>query len=304
MTELPPSESLPVLVSGANGFTGRFVCLELLRRGLPLVALLRPGADPSWLARRGIPVRYADLQHSPSLAEQLKGCRALLNVASIGFGAAPAILQACALAGVQRAVFVSTTAIFTQLNAGSKAVRQAAEAAITASGLDTTILRPTMIYGTPADRNMIRLVRWLDRWPLLPVFGDGRSLQQPVHVRDVAWAVVQVLDVPATVGRAFNLSGAAPLDYNAVVAQTARCLGRRVRCLHLPAAPVIALLNALERCGLRLPLKAEQIQRLNENKAFEHAEAAAAFGYAPISFGEGIAEEVALFRARLDCCNG
>ena len=159
---------MTVAVSGANGFTGRFVCAELQRCNIPFVALLRPGSDASWMAAREIQVRFADLTESHQLAEQLLGCRALLNVASIGFGAAPAILQACSSAGVRRAVFVSTTAIFTQLNAGSKTVRQAAEAAILASGLETTILRPTMIYGTPGDRNMIRLVEWINRWPLLP----------------------------------------------------------------------------------------------------------------------------------------
>ena len=151
------------------------------------------------------------------LAEQLRGCRALLNVASIGFGAAPPIVEACQVAGVQRAVFVSTTAIFTKLNAGSKAVRQAAESVIFRSGLDTTIVRPTMIYGTPRDRNMIRLVRWLDRYPLLPVFGNGRSLQQPVHVSDVAWALVQALESSDAIGRQFNLSGLEALSFNDVV---------------------------------------------------------------------------------------
>ena len=297
MTDLPHTESPPVLVSGANGFTGRFVCLELLRRGLPLVALLRPGADPSWLACRGIPVRYADLQHSPSLAEQLKGCHALLNVASIGFGAAPAILQACVIAGVQRVVFVSTTAIFTQLNADSKAVRQAAEAAITASGLDTTILRPTMIYGTAGDRNMIRLIAWLDRWPLLPIFGSGRAMQQPVHVRDVAWAVVQALETPESIGSQFNLSGAAPLTYNEVVRLAAQALGRRVHCLHLPVLPMLLLLRMAEHLGIRLPIKSEQILRLNEDKVFTHDAAEAILGYAPIGFAEGIAQEVALYRS-------
>ena len=96
-----------------------------------------------------IPVRFADLNNAQQLAAQLKGCAALLNVASIGFGAAPSILEACRSAAVRRRV-VSTTAIFTQLNAGSKVVRQAAEAAITSSGLDSTILRPTMIYGRRA----------------------------------------------------------------------------------------------------------------------------------------------------------
>ena len=288
---------MTIAVSGANGFTGRFVCDELQRRQHPFVVLLRPGSDTAWMDAHQIPVRFADLNHTEQLADQLKGCNALLNVASIGFGAAPSILEACRSAGVRRAVFVSTTAIFTQLNAGSKVVRQAAEAAITSSGLDTTILRPTMIYGTPGDRNMIRLVRWLDRWPVLPVFGNGRSLQQPVHVSDVAWAVVQALEAPATINRQFNISGDAPLTYNDVVRLTAHALGRRVQRFHIPAQPMVAALQASERLGITLPIKAEQVLRLNEDKAFSHADAAEAFGYSPIAFEQGIRQEVALFRS-------
>ena len=291
---------MTVAVSGANGFTGRFVCAELQRRKISFVALLRPGCDGSWMAAHEIPVRFADLTNPHQLAEQLRGCRALLNVASIGFGAAPSILQACHSSGVRRAVFVSTTAIFTQLNAGSKSVRQAAEAAILASGLETTILRPTMIYGTPGDRNMIRLVQWINRWPVLPVFGNGRSWQQPVHVTDVAWAVVQSLESPATIQRQFNISGAEPLSYNEVVRITAQALGRRTRCLHIPAELMVGLLDVTERLGITLPIKAEQIRRLNEDKAFSHAEAQEAFGYAPIAFQEGIRQEVSLFREGRD----
>ena len=284
---------MTIAVSGANGFTGRFVCAELQRRQRSFIALLRPVSDTAWMDAHQIPVRFADLNHTEQLADQLKGCNALLNVASIDFGAAPSILEACRSAGVRRAVFVSTTAIFTQLNAGSKVVRQAAEAAITSSGLDTTILRPTMIYGTPGDRNMIRL----DRWPLLPVFGYGRSLQQSVHVSDVAWSVVQALEASATIGREFNISGAAPLTYNDVLRLTAQALGRRVQRFHIPAQPMVAALQAIERFGVTLPIKAEQVLRLNEDKAFSHVEAAEAFGYSPMAFEQGIRQEVALFRS-------
>ena len=72
------------------------------------------------------------------------------------------------------------------------------------------IVRPTMIYGTPGDRNMIRLVEWINRWPVLPVFGDSRSLQQPVHVKDVAWAGVKCLVTPATIHRQFNTISPVP----------------------------------------------------------------------------------------------
>ena len=299
MTALPAAGA-PVLVSGANGFTGRFVCRELQRRKIPFIALLRPGRDAAWLSSQQIPVRFADLNNPIELAAALQGCRALLNVASIGFGAVPSILQACEAVGVSRAVFVSTTAIFTKLNAGSKAVRLAAEADIQASGLNWTILRPTMIYGTPADRNMIRLLQWLERWPLLPIFGTGRSLQQPVHVTDVAWAVVEVLDQTASYGRAFNISGAAPLTYNEVVQVAAGALGKQARLLHLPAALFIRILQFTERFGLKLPIKAEQIQRLNEHKAFDHQDAAEVFGFSPISFSQGIQQEVNLYRDGAD----
>ncbi len=287
---------MTIAVSGGNGFTGRFVCAELQRRQQSFIAVLRPGSDASWMEAHRIPVRFADLNQAVQLAEQLRGCRALLNVASIGFGAAPAVVEACQVAGVQRAVFVSTTAIFTQLNAGSKAVRQAAESAITSSDLDTTILRPTMIYGTPGDRNMIRLVRWLDRYPLLPVFGNGRSLQQPVHVSDVAWALVQVLESSEAIGRQFNLSGLEALSFNEVVRITAKLLGRRVHRFHIPSEPMVALLQFAESINIKLPIKSEQILRLNEDKSFSHLEAKKIFGYRPKSFEEGIRDEVSLFR--------
>ena len=239
-----------------------------------------------------IPVRFADLNHAQQLATQLKGCHALLNVASIGFGAAPSILEACLSAAVRRAVFVSTTAIFTQLHAGSKVVRKAAEAAITSSVLDTTILRPTMIYGTPGDRNMIRLVRWLDRWPVLPVFGNGRSLQQPVHVSDVAWAVVQALETPVTIGRQFNISGAAPLTQRHSV--STMTLGRYL--LYAYPKPIVSFLQTIDdlvQCQLR-PSGCSP-----EDKAFSHA-GYDCFRFSPMAFEQGITQEVALLRSGSD----
>ena len=286
-----------VAVSGANGFTGRYVCEELQRRKIPFVALLRPGNDDSWMSARNFQVRYADLEDVHQLAQQLYGCSALINVASIGFGAAPSILQSCHRAGIRRTVFVSTTAIFTQLNAASKIVRKAAEAAIIDSGLEATIIRPTMIYGSPGDRNMIRLVRFVNRFPIVPIFGNGKSLQQPVYVEDVAWSIVQSLESPATINRQFNVSGANPVTYNEVVDLTSQALNRHVIKLHIPAKPVISFLEFIERLGFKAPVKAEQIRRLNEDKSFSHADAAETFGYNPIDFREGISREVHAFWA-------
>ena len=47
-------------------------------------------------------------------------------------------------------------------------------------------------------------------------------------------------------------------------------------------------LMLLKDLGIILPIKSERIRRVNEDKAFSHAEAREAFGYAPIIFKEGI----------------
>jgi nucleoside-diphosphate-sugar epimerase len=119
-------------------------------------------------------------------------------------------------------------------------------------------------------------------------------------VTDVAWAVVHSLESPATIDRQFNISGAEPLTYNEVVRVTAQALGRRSCRLHIPAQLMVGLLDVMERSGITLPIKAEQIRRLNEDKAFSYVEAQEVFGYSPIAFEEGIRNEVALFLAGRD----
>jgi nucleoside-diphosphate-sugar epimerase len=222
----------------------------------------------------------------------MRGTDALVNVASLGFGHADSIISAAANAGIQRAVFISTTAIFTQLNAKSKKVRLDAELAIENSGLNYTILRPTMIYGSPSDRNMWRLIRWMRYWPLLPVFGDGNYLQQPVYVDDIARAIADVLRNEKTLCKRYNIAGKHPLTYNEVIDTIARQMKKRVIKIHLPTQPVVSLLRGLERLQVPLPLKSEQVLRLNEDKVFSYAEAERDFGYSPFSFEDGIKLEL------------
>ena len=280
-----------VLLTGATGFTGSHVLPLLRERGARVRCLVRPRSDRSLLPP-DVELIEGDIGDAESLARALDGIDTLVNVASLGFGQAPVLVAAAERAGVRRAVFISTTAVFTKLNAQTKSVRLAAEALIEGSALDYTILRPTMIYGTARDRNMVRLIRYLRRWRVLPVVGNGEHLQQPVYVGDVAAAAVQAIDAPAAVRRAFNISGGSALTFNQVIDTIAALMRRRVWKIHVPAAPVIGALGAVERLGVRLPVRKEQIERLNEDKAFDHGEAARAFGYAPLPFAEGIRREL------------
>jgi len=225
----------------------------------------------------GVEIRHVSLDDARL---PLDGISTLVYCASMGFGHLPHLLDQAASSDIRRAVFVSTTAIFTSLPSASRAVRLAAEAAVQRSSLDWTILRPTMIYGTARDRNISRLLRFLKRWPIFPRCGN--ALWQPIYVEDLADAVVAALDSQRTIGRTYNLAGASPLRFSHLVHAAAHAVGRRAALvpIPLPLAVVAARLSGV--------VSPEQVRRLAEDKAFSYAEAAADFGFAPRTFAEGV----------------
>ena len=48
-----------------------------------------------------------------------------------------------------------------------------------------------MIFGTPEDRNIIKIIDWIAKFPVIPIPGNGKALQRPVYVKDLSWAVVE-----------------------------------------------------------------------------------------------------------------
>lgn len=281
-----------VFVTGGTGFTGSHVVPLLLKNGYRVRCLHRLTSDRSHLPQPELEWVQGDLSDPAALAAGMQGSQALANLVSLGFGQAGSILSAAKEAGIRRTIFISTTAVFTRLNARSKAIRLAAEQAIRDSGLEYTILRPTMIYGGPGDRNMWRLIRFLRASPLVPIFGDGNSLQQPIHVDDVARAVVACLASDRTIGKSYNIAGKQPLTYNQVIDIIAGRLGKPVWKVHIPYRPVVSLLGLLERLSIPVPLKAEQVLRLNEDKSFGYEDAQVDFGFDPLSFEQGIGREL------------
>ena len=283
---------MKVLVTGGTGFTGARVVPLLVENGYSVRCFVRPTSDRSALPSSEIEWAIGDLADTRALTDALRGEDALVNIASLGFGNADSILRAAHEAGIQRAIFISTTAIFTQLNARSKQARMEAERLIQASRLQYTILRPTMIYGSRRDRNMWRLIQFIRFSPVVPVFGDGDSLQQPIYVDDVAQAVLRCLQSETTIGKCYNLAGKDPLTYNEVIDTIATLMNRRIWKLHIPSIPVVSLLGLFERLRIPFPIKAEQVLRLNENKSFSYEEAQTGFEFRPLSFMEGIAIEL------------
>ena len=276
--------SLDVLVTGATGFTGRRVVAALLHDGHRVTAFVRRTSDPEIVRGLGVPTVTGDLGAPDTLAAALTGRDALVNVASLGFGHAPGIVAAARRAGIRRSVFFGTTAVRTALDVPTKAVRLEAERLVLSGGVGGTLLRPTMIYGAPGDRNVERLIRFVRRWPVIPIPGNGQALQQPAHVEDVAAAVAAALPRSDLAGASFDIPGPSPLTFDEMVRTVARMLGKNRSLLHVP-------LGLARAFAWMVGVKREQILRIVEDKSVDVRPAGTALGYAPRAFEDGVRAE-------------
>jgi nucleoside-diphosphate-sugar epimerase len=153
-----------------------------------------------------------------------------------------------------------------------------------------------MIYGSELDHNMHKLLRFLDRSPVFPLFGNGENLWQPVYYEDLARGLYAALTRPGTEGQIYDLPGARPLAYLDLVRIAAGALGKKVRIIRLPTQPVRWALQAAEGLRLPLPVSSDQVLRLREDKAYSYDKAREELGYTPRAFKEGIALEVRRLR--------
>lgn len=285
---------MKVLLTGATGLLGGVLLDLLLSRDHEVRCLVRhESRNVSRLDPSRIEVSRGDANVAEDLRRALAGTEALVHVAGIEH--APAVVGAARDAGVSRLVMVGSTSAHSAYEFRSGPKRRM-EGVVTASGLDWTIVRPTMIYGSERDKNVHRLLRFLDRSPVFPIFGPGTNLWQPVYHEDCARGVYEALVRPAAVGKAYDLPGAAPLPYATLVETAALALGRNPRLVRLPLEPIRRALLLAETLRLPLPIKSEQVLRLREDKAYPFDDARRDLGYAPRPFHEGVALEVARLR--------
>ena len=281
---------MKVLLTGATGLLGGALLDSLLAADHEVRCLLRPDSpNAARLDPDAVEIASGDAADPESLKRALVGTDALLHVAGVEH--APVVVEAMKRSGVGRLVIVSSTSAHSDFAFRSEPKLEM-EAVVRQSGLDWTIVRPAMIYGSERDKNVHRLLRFLDRSPVFPMFGSGENLWQPVFHKDCASGIYEALARPAAIGQTYDLPGAAPLDYRSLVKTAASALNRDPLVLPIPLAPVHRALQLSEKLRLPLPVASEQVLRLREDKAYSYGKAHRELDYTPCGFAEGVAFEV------------
>lgn len=252
-----------VFLTGGSGFIGRRLIDALRGRGVSLVLLDRSGALAPLGTQPGIEVVAGDVLEPERYAVALSAADAVVHLAAATGKASAqehmrtnaagteALLEQCRSRGVERFLFVSSIAAKfpdTRDYPYAQAKRRA-EAAVRASGLRWVILRPTMVLGPGSP--ILTALEKLAGLPMLPIFGDGTTPVQPIHVDDLVAFITAVLEEDRFERETLELGGARQLTIEELVQEIRQARrGARGRPVHLPLAAILPALRVAESVGL------------------------------------------------------
>jgi uncharacterized protein YbjT (DUF2867 family) len=215
----------PILVTGAAGRIGRSVLDLLVEADIPVRALVHRSESAAMLPA-GIEIVTGDLTVPASLDAALTGVGTAFLVWTAPPATAAAVVDRLA-AHVRRVVFLSAPhrtphPFFRQPNPMA-AMFAEIEGLITASGLESTMIRPGM-FASNALMWWAAAIRAGEpvRWPY------GQAETAPVDDRDVAAVVARTLAEDGHAGGDYVLTGPEPLSQVEQVRIIGDVLGRPI----------------------------------------------------------------------------
>lgn len=270
-----------VCVLGGTGFVGQHIVRLLCAKGTSVrVPTRSTGKAQQALAALPVEAIAADVHDPAQLKEFFAETDAVINLAGIlheqggqtfrqtHIELARKVIEAAKAAGVNRLLHMS--ALNASPDGPSNYLRSKGEAEklVQASGLQTTIFRPSVIFG--ADDTFLNLFAELAKWaPVLPL-ACANAKFQPVWVEDVAQAFVHSLDDPASIGQRYNLCGPQVYRLRELVAFAAACRGRHPIIVPLPDAIAYAQASVMERLPVKLMTR-DNFNSMRQDNVCDHA---------------------------------
>jgi nucleoside-diphosphate-sugar epimerase len=283
---------MKALVTGASGFIGRRLVLELARRGHETACLVRPTSKTAPLRDLPVELVLGDLGDAASLVHAVKGIDHIFHLAGViqavdspAFEAANIhgtrnLVDAClrAAPAVKRFVFVSSIAAAGPSPPGRALTEADEPRPVSAYGrsklaaehivlaakdkLPVTIVRPPNVLG-PGSKEIERAIG-LFRKRLRPALGDGRPRTSLVDVDDLVEALLLAAENPRSAGQTYFVTDGRAYAWPEITAAIAEELGVKRFALKIPFAVQMMAARLAEtaaRLGRRPPLLTREIVR-------------------------------------------
>jgi len=261
-----------IAITGANGFVGRHVIAALLAGQTPdeVRAIVRdPDRARGELTAAGLDVRRADVTDPASLASVFDGVDAVVHTVAIpterhgsfervNAEGTRAVVREAERAGVRKIVHLSAIGASPDSPYPFLRSKGQGQAAVASSAVPHVVLRPSVLFG-PGDDFFPRL-RFSLRFPIVPLPGGGVARFQPLHVDDLAQAIVGA--ARGRVTGVFEVGGPAPVTYRELLAETMRAYRIRRPTVPLPVVLMKPAAFLFERLMADPPVTVRQLDLL------------------------------------------
>ena len=210
------------LVTGGAGVVGKALCRELLKRGLCVRVLVLPGDAQAGALPQGVEVFYGDVADEDSIRPAFMGVDIVYHLAAIllstksgaferiNAGGTRNVVNAAKRAGVKRLVYVSSISVTYPVLTEYGKSKLAGESFVKDSGLQWTIVRPTLVISSPIGTGGIEFnmfVSYVKRFPVYFLPGGGRCLKRPVKSEDLVKGISLAGLSENAVGKTYALAG-------------------------------------------------------------------------------------------------
>jgi uncharacterized protein YbjT (DUF2867 family) len=229
------------VVTGAFGYSGRYIAERLLRAG-HRVRTLTHSPDREHPFGDRVEAHPFNFDHPERLASSLEGARVLYNTYWVRFNHADfrysqaventrVLFSAARRAAVARIVHVSITNPSQDSPLEYFRGKAVLERDLGESGLSHAILRPAVLFG--GEDILINNIAWaLRHLPVFGVFGAGDYRLQPIHVHD--FADLAVAQGGGRKDRIIDAIGPETYTYRELVHELARIIGVRRPIVSVP----------------------------------------------------------------------
>jgi NADH dehydrogenase len=289
-----------VAVTGASGFVGQHLVRHLAAGGHDVAGLSRTPEGSAAIRAAGGRAVQGDVTRPATLPPLLDGADAVVHLVAIIRERGGAtfdgvirqgtedVLGAARAAGARRFVHASALGAVDDAGYPYLQAKWRAEEAVRRSGLDGTVLRPSILFGE-GDHVFTLLAAMLRAQPVMPVIGDGRMRLQPLSVHDVTRIVARCLEDPGTAGRAYELGGPDQVSYEDMLRAVMDATGVQRPLWHVPPALMALLARGMEWTMRDPPITPGELRILLRGDNVTDTDGVRrAFGFEPARFREGL----------------
>ncbi|MFW5960743.1 MAG: NAD-dependent epimerase/dehydratase family protein, partial [Chitinivibrionales bacterium] len=121
--------------------------------------------------------------------------------------------------GVEHFIYVSSASVVYKHTTAYSRSKMRSELLIKESGINYTIIRPTLVYDFgKGSAEFDRFLDYLRAFPVIPFIGNGNAVKRPVHVDAVKRGLVSICYNERTYNKTYNFSGVQPLKMKELAA--------------------------------------------------------------------------------------